>query len=117
MVYIISKDKRLKFQLELILVIPSKVWVILTMLLNCYFRPPCNSAMFQIWETLLQEVELDSQAHSDISASLARQVSLVYYNFSYKTGNANTMMMIEHCIEYRLSNMIYEYVFYKSIYQ
>ncbi len=48
------------------------------MLLNCYFRPPCNSAMFQIWETLLQEVELDSQAHSDISASLARQVSLVH---------------------------------------
>ncbi|CAL8088942.1 unnamed protein product [Orchesella dallaii] len=38
-------------------------------------RPPCNSSMFQIWETLLQEVEIDSQAHSDISASLARQVA------------------------------------------
>lgn len=49
-----------------------------TILFYSCFRPPCNSAMFQIWETLLQEVELDSQAHSDISASLARQVSAVY---------------------------------------
>ncbi|CAG7723778.1 unnamed protein product [Allacma fusca] len=38
-------------------------------------RPPCSSSLFQVWETLLQEVEIDSQAHSDLSGSLGRQVS------------------------------------------
>jgi len=31
--------------------------------------------VFHAWETLLQEVEIDSQAHSDIASILARQVS------------------------------------------
>jgi hypothetical protein len=31
--------------------------------------------VFQAWETLLQEVEIDSQAHSDIASILGRQVS------------------------------------------
>ncbi|OXA50232.1 hypothetical protein Fcan01_15232 [Folsomia candida] len=36
-------------------------------------KPPGSSALFQIWETLLQEVEIDSQVHSDISGSFGRQ--------------------------------------------
>lgn len=39
------------------------------------FRQACPSSVFQAWETLLQEVEIDSQAHSDIASILARQVS------------------------------------------
>ncbi|XP_065351573.1 uncharacterized protein Stacl isoform X10 [Cloeon dipterum] len=38
-------------------------------------RPACASSVFQAWETLLQEVEIDSQAHSDIASILGRQVS------------------------------------------
>lgn len=38
-------------------------------------RPSCNSTLFQIWETLLQEVEIDSQAQTDIASVLSRQVS------------------------------------------
>ncbi|KAK7791980.1 hypothetical protein R5R35_007968 [Gryllus longicercus] len=38
-------------------------------------RPACPSALFHTWETLLQEVEVDSQAHSDIASVLGRQVS------------------------------------------
>ncbi|XP_021916458.1 SH3 and cysteine-rich domain-containing protein isoform X4 [Zootermopsis nevadensis] len=38
-------------------------------------RPACPSALFHTWETLLQEVEIDSQAHSDIASILGRQVS------------------------------------------
>lgn len=38
-------------------------------------RPTCPSALFHTWETLLQEVEVDSQAHSDIASVLGRQVS------------------------------------------
>ncbi|CAL4117984.1 unnamed protein product, partial [Meganyctiphanes norvegica] len=38
-------------------------------------RPACGSHMFQAWESLLQEVEVDSQIHSDVAATLARQVS------------------------------------------
>jgi SH3 and cysteine-rich domain-containing protein 2 len=40
-----------------------------------WFRPACPSSVFQAWETLLQEVEIDSQAHSDIASILGRQVS------------------------------------------
>ena len=39
------------------------------------FRPACPSSLFHTWETLLQEVEIDSQAHSDIASILGRQVS------------------------------------------
>lgn len=42
-------------------------------LINC--RPACPSSLFHTWETLLQEVEIDSQAHSDIASILGRQVS------------------------------------------
>ncbi|XP_035710620.1 uncharacterized protein LOC110853970 isoform X3 [Folsomia candida] len=38
-------------------------------------KPPGSSALFQIWETLLQEVEIDSQVHSDISGSFGRQIA------------------------------------------
>ncbi|XP_076037098.1 uncharacterized protein LOC143022658 [Oratosquilla oratoria] len=36
---------------------------------------PCQNQMFQAWETLLQEAEVDSQIHSDVAGTLARQVS------------------------------------------
>ncbi|XP_044736642.1 uncharacterized protein LOC123298621 [Chrysoperla carnea] len=38
-------------------------------------RPACPSSLFHTWETLLQEVEIDSQNHSDIASILSRQVS------------------------------------------
>lgn len=38
-------------------------------------RPAGPSALFHTWETLLQEVEVDSQAHADIASVLGRQVS------------------------------------------
>ncbi|XP_049782830.1 uncharacterized protein LOC126184482 [Schistocerca cancellata] len=38
-------------------------------------RPACHSTLFQTWETLLQEVEVDSQAHADIASILGRQVA------------------------------------------
>ncbi|XP_047103337.1 uncharacterized protein LOC124722181 [Schistocerca piceifrons] len=38
-------------------------------------RPACHSSLFQTWETLLQEVEVDSQAHADIASILGRQVA------------------------------------------
>ncbi|RXG70860.1 hypothetical protein Avbf_07353 [Armadillidium vulgare] len=38
-------------------------------------RPPCASQVFQAWETLLQEVEVDSQLHSDVAGTFVRQVS------------------------------------------
>ncbi|KAG8272212.1 hypothetical protein J6590_046090 [Homalodisca vitripennis] len=38
-------------------------------------RPACPSSLFHTWETLLQEVEVDSQAHSDIASVFGRQVS------------------------------------------
>ncbi|KAL0277870.1 UNVERIFIED_CONTAM: hypothetical protein PYX00_004997 [Menopon gallinae] len=38
-------------------------------------RPSCPSSLFHTWETLLQEVEIDSQAHTDIASILGRQVS------------------------------------------
>lgn len=39
------------------------------------FRPACPSSLFHTWETLLQEVEIDSQAMGDIGSILGRQVS------------------------------------------
>ncbi|XP_068897063.1 uncharacterized protein Stacl isoform X4 [Tenebrio molitor] len=38
-------------------------------------RPACPSSLFHTWETLLQEVEIDSQALGDIASILGRQVS------------------------------------------
>ncbi|VEN64189.1 unnamed protein product [Callosobruchus maculatus] len=38
-------------------------------------RPACPSSLFHTWETLLQEVEIDSQALADIASILSRQVS------------------------------------------
>ncbi|XP_071442734.1 uncharacterized protein Stacl isoform X5 [Hetaerina americana] len=38
-------------------------------------RPACQSTVFTAWETLLAEVEVDSQAHSDIASVLGRQVA------------------------------------------
>ncbi|KAG8231652.1 hypothetical protein J437_LFUL013147 [Ladona fulva] len=38
-------------------------------------RPACQSSVFNAWETLLAEVEVDSQAHSDIASVLGRQVA------------------------------------------
>nr|CAD7206652.1 unnamed protein product [Timema douglasi] len=38
-------------------------------------RPACPSSLFHTWETMLQEVEIDSQAHSDIASVLGRQVA------------------------------------------
>ncbi|KAI5753781.1 hypothetical protein M8J77_003302 [Diaphorina citri] len=38
-------------------------------------RPACPSSLFHTWENLLQEVEVDSQAHSDIASVFGRQVS------------------------------------------
>lgn len=39
------------------------------------FRPACPSSLLHTWETLLQEVDIDSQALSDIASILGRQVS------------------------------------------
>uniref|UniRef100_A0A336LMM8 CSON012985 protein n=1 Tax=Culicoides sonorensis TaxID=179676 RepID=A0A336LMM8_CULSO len=38
-------------------------------------RPACQSSLFYSWEVFLQEVEADSQANSEISNTLSRQVS------------------------------------------
>ncbi|GJQ87483.1 hypothetical protein Trydic_g19242 [Trypoxylus dichotomus] len=38
-------------------------------------RPACPSSLFHTWETLLQEVEIDSQALGEIASILGRQVS------------------------------------------
>ncbi|XP_054736674.1 uncharacterized protein LOC129243579 [Anastrepha obliqua] len=38
-------------------------------------RPDCHMAIFQTWETFLQEVESDSQASNDVANVLSRQVS------------------------------------------
>ncbi|XP_037956778.1 uncharacterized protein LOC119686298 [Teleopsis dalmanni] len=38
-------------------------------------RPACHLAIFQAWETFLQEVENDSQASNDVASVLSRQVS------------------------------------------
>nr|NP_001260998.2 Stac-like, isoform R [Drosophila melanogaster]AGB93530.2 Stac-like, isoform R [Drosophila melanogaster] len=38
-------------------------------------RPACHLAIFQAWETFLQEVETDSQACNDVASVLSRQVS------------------------------------------
>uniref|UniRef100_A0A8D8Y8F2 SH3 and cysteine-rich domain-containing protein 2 n=2 Tax=Cacopsylla melanoneura TaxID=428564 RepID=A0A8D8Y8F2_9HEMI len=38
-------------------------------------RLACPSSLFHTWETLLQEVETDSQAHIDIASVFGRQVS------------------------------------------
>lgn len=38
-------------------------------------RPACQSNLFAAWETLLQEIEADSQATIDVASTLSRQVS------------------------------------------
>ncbi|KAK7605118.1 hypothetical protein V9T40_006976 [Parthenolecanium corni] len=38
-------------------------------------RPNCQSSLFYAWETLLQEVEVDSQSQGDIANVFTRQVS------------------------------------------
>ncbi|KAK3915645.1 F-BAR and double SH3 domains protein 1, partial [Frankliniella fusca] len=38
-------------------------------------RGACQTSLFQTWDILLQEVEKDSQAHSDIASVLGRQVA------------------------------------------
>ncbi|KAF5281601.1 hypothetical protein FQR65_LT02921 [Abscondita terminalis] len=38
-------------------------------------RPACPSSLFHVWETLLQEVEIDSQALGDVASILGRQIS------------------------------------------
>ncbi|XP_071050327.1 guanine nucleotide exchange factor VAV2 isoform X9 [Onthophagus taurus] len=38
-------------------------------------RPACPSSLFHTWETLLQEVEIDSQTLGDVASILGRQVS------------------------------------------
>ncbi|TDG51781.1 hypothetical protein AWZ03_001841 [Drosophila navojoa] len=38
-------------------------------------RPACHLAIFQAWETFLQETETDSQACNDVASVLSRQVS------------------------------------------
>lgn len=38
-------------------------------------RAACPSSLFHTWETLLQEVDIDSQALGEIGAILGRQVS------------------------------------------
>ncbi|XP_059620492.1 uncharacterized protein LOC132264349 isoform X1 [Phlebotomus argentipes] len=38
-------------------------------------RPACHSTLFHAWETLLQEIEADSQSTSDVANALSRQVA------------------------------------------
>ncbi|XP_050098544.1 uncharacterized protein LOC126579207 isoform X2 [Anopheles aquasalis] len=38
-------------------------------------RPACQSNLFTAWETLLQEIEADSQATIDVASTLSRQVA------------------------------------------
>ncbi|ETN59751.1 hypothetical protein AND_008641 [Anopheles darlingi] len=38
-------------------------------------RPACQSNLFSAWETLLQEIEADSQATIDVASTLSRQVA------------------------------------------
>ena len=40
-----------------------------------YHRAPCSIKAFDAWENLLQEVEVDSQVHSDVASNMARQIS------------------------------------------
>jgi len=40
----------------------------------CVDRPACHLAIFQAWETFLQEAETDSQACNDVASVLSRQV-------------------------------------------
>ena len=42
---------------------------------NSLTRPAGVNGLFQVWETLLQEVEVDSAVVSEIANSLGRQVS------------------------------------------
>lgn len=43
---------------------------------NSYSSPrPCSSQIFHAWESLLQEVEIDSQIHADVAGTLNRHVS------------------------------------------
>lgn len=46
-----------------------------TNLILLYFSPACPSSLFHTWETLLQDVEIDSQALSEIASIFGRQVS------------------------------------------
>ncbi|XP_077549236.1 uncharacterized protein LOC144162534 isoform X3 [Haemaphysalis longicornis] len=40
-------------------------------------RPPYHSSLFNCWEVLLQEVEVDSQVHGDISRCLSQQMGVM----------------------------------------
>ncbi|XP_064476950.1 uncharacterized protein LOC135390906 isoform X2 [Ornithodoros turicata] len=40
-------------------------------------RPPYHSSLFNCWEVLLQEVEVDSQVHGDISRTLGQQLGVM----------------------------------------
>lgn len=46
-------------------------------------RPSGSNGLFQVWETLLQEVEVDSAAVGDVANSLNRQVSRQLFEGTY----------------------------------
>ena len=46
-------------------------------------RPSGSNGLFQVWETLLQEVEVDSAAVCDVANSLSRQVSKQIFEGTY----------------------------------
>lgn len=58
-------------------------------------RPACASSLFHTWETLLQEVEIDSQAHSDIASILGRQVGIRH--LGVQIGAFKTCVFFLYC--------------------
>ena len=43
--------------------------------ISLIFRPNCTNSLFTVWDSLLQETELDASVHTDIAAVLSRAVS------------------------------------------
>uniref|UniRef100_A0A8W7PV55 Uncharacterized protein n=1 Tax=Anopheles coluzzii TaxID=1518534 RepID=A0A8W7PV55_ANOCL len=65
-------------------------------------RPACQSNLFAAWETLLQEIEADSQATIDVASTLSRQHTLTQYIDSHNAyvqqlHATNAMLEAYHC--------------------
>lgn len=62
------------------------------------------SSMQQLWETLLQEVEADSQAHGEIASVLGRQVSRdTLEKTFYRKLEARKLLQHRDCLDAVLS--------------
>lgn len=80
-------------------------------------RPNCQSSLFYAWETLLQEVEVDSQSQGDIANVFTRQVSrpLLDRSFHRKIqarkifGHRDSFEIIISKAEEKLMKVTYRY--------